>query len=86
MLETKTLKSVRDEAFKKAQSMEFNNTDDMYKIKPYYELSYAIEKFLKATTLRIRPFSEHHSEGAIKLIKQGKLDPDDARLYNADIL
>jgi hypothetical protein len=27
----------------------------MYKIKPYYELSHAVEKFLKATTMRVRP-------------------------------
>jgi hypothetical protein len=54
-INTKTLESIRDEAFKKAQSMEFNELNDMYKIRPYYELSYAVEKFLKATTHRVHP-------------------------------
>ena len=50
LLKTEMLESIRDKAFKKAQSEK-----DMYKAKPYYDLSFSVEKFLKDTTVRIRP-------------------------------
>ena len=69
-INTETLKSIRDEAFEKAQSMELNNTNEMYRIKSYYLLSYAVEKILKVTTVRIRPVVEFPSPSESKEVQK----------------